>query len=578
MLLELSIRNFAIIDEVTISFDEGLTVLTGETGAGKSIIIDAIGQLIGGRGSVEFVRHGSKRAEIEGLFSIQESRSQELSRLLIDVGVKLDEEETIVLRREMTQQGKSVCRINGKLTTLAILRQVGQQLVDIHGQHEHQQLLQTEKHVMFLDRFAEDDLRESKAEYRAVYDKFLKKRQQLTQVSSDEKQMAQRLDLISYQFEEIKKAELVPNEDQELQEEKKRLDNSEGLYQNVHGAYDSLYGDGKGLEWVMAAMNQMEEAAELDPNLQQVLETITSNYYLLEEATYSLRDYYEAIEFDPDRLNTIEARLSEITQLKRKYGETVNAVIEYATSIEEELDTLTNREQRLEQWEKELESIANDLRIEGENLTAIRKRSSVKLQEAISQQLQDLYMKNTNFDVAIETRMNGELRAEDLLKRNPFTPNGIDEIGFLVATNKGEPLKSLAKVASGGEISRMILALKSILSRHEGVTSLIFDEVDTGVSGRVAQAIAEKIHGLSIGSQVLCITHLPQVAAMADTHLFISKNEENDRTTTDVRPLTNKEQVEEISRMISGVEITELTRQHATELLDQARSSKTDQS
>lgn len=574
MLMELSIRNFAIIDELTVSFEEGLTVLTGETGAGKSIIIDAIGLLIGGRGSVDYVRHGSKRAEIEGLFSMDQPISDEIRNLFQDIGIKIDEEETLVLKREITKQGKSVCRINGKLTTLAILRQAGQQLVDIHGQHEHQQLLQNDKHGMFLDRFAEGELQEALREYKFIYDRFMKKRQQLKQLTDSEQHVAQRLDLIQYQYEEINNAQLESGEDTALIEERNKLNNSEELYTTVHGAYDSLYGEGKGLEWVMAAMNQIEEAAALDPNLTELKEAITNNYYILEETSFSLRDYYESIEFDPERLETIESRLSEINQLKRKYGESVEEILKYAAGLEEELDTLTNREQRLGEWQKELESTAKDLYVEGAHISKLRKEAAVHLKNAIQKQLKDLYMNDTIFEAFIHSANQEELRAESLMKQHPFYPTGIDSVEFQVATNKGEPLKSLAKVASGGEISRMILALKSILAKHEGVTSLIFDEVDTGVSGRVAQAIAEKIHGIARGSQVLCITHLPQVAAMADTHLFISKREKGGRTITSVHAMQPEEQTEEIGRMISGVEVTDLTKEHARELIGQAKAKK----
>ncbi|WP_088035716.1 DNA repair protein RecN [Evansella clarkii] len=569
MLMELSIRNFAIIDKITISFDEGLTVLTGETGAGKSIIIDAIGQLIGGRGSVDFVRHGSKRAEIEGLFSID--NGHEIHQLFTDLGIETDEDETVILRREITNQGKSICRVNGKLVTLAILRQIGQTLVDIHGQHEHQQLLQSDKHILLLDRFAGEILERAKAEYRKLFDNYSRKRDQLAQLTENAQEMIQRLDLIQYQFKEIEEAKLQPDEDVSLLEEKKRLDHSEELYRTVHGAYDSLYGDGKGLEWTMAAMNQIEEAAAIDEKLQPLKETIMNSYYLLEESAFSLRDYYEGIEFDPERLNEIESRLSEINQLKRKYGESVNDILEHAAMLEEEIDTLNNRDERLQQWELELESIARDLLVEGRNLTELRQKEAENLKKEIQKQLKNLYMKDTEFKVEFlekDVQLHGLL---NLKKRPPATKDGMDEAVFMVATNKGEPLKPLAKVASGGEISRMILALKTILSTHEGVTSLIFDEVDTGVSGRVAQAIAEKIHQISFGSQVLCITHLPQVAAMADTHLFISKEVHNERMVTSVKPLVKEERVEEISRMISGAEITDLTRKHAGELLTQAQ-------
>ena len=567
MLLELTIKNFAIIENVTISFEDGLTVLTGETGAGKSIIIDAIGQLIGGRGSADFVRHQSKRAEIEGVFSTGDKIQKELKNLFTELDIPNEDDGNVLLRREITSQGKSICRINGKLTTLGILRQIGQTLVDIHGQHEHQRLLQQDQHIQFLDRFAGKSMEKAKNEYQHVYKEYMQKINKMKQFTENEQQLAQRLDLLKYQFEEINGAELSPGEDNELVEEKKILENSEQLYSAARGAYDALYGDGKGLEWIMTAMHQVEDAAKVDDNLLELKESVANQYFLLEEASFTLRDYFEQISFDSERLNEIEGRLSEIQQLRRKYGATVDDVLEYASRIEEEMDTLANREQRMGEWQEELNALRKDLLIEAEHLSDLRHKSAVKLEKQISEQLKSLHMKDTVFNVAFEKQ---RISQSD----DGITKDGIDRIAFQVAVNKGEPLKSLAKTASGGEISRMILALKSILSKHEGVTSLIFDEVDTGVSGRVAQAIAEKIHGISRSSQVLCITHLPQVAAMADTHLFISKTTRNNRTMTHVNPLTKQDKTEEISRMISGVEITDLTRQHAEELIVQASRMK----
>ncbi|PYZ98568.1 DNA repair protein RecN [Alteribacter lacisalsi] len=561
MLVELSIRNFAIIDHVTVPFEEGLTVLTGETGAGKSIIIDAIGLLIGGRGSVEFVRHGSKRAEIEGLFSLE--NHDEIEPLLTDIGIGLSDDSMVVIRREISKQGKSICRVNGKLVTLASLRQVGQLLVDIHGQHEHQQLLQVDRHLFLLDRFAGEHLNSAKEEYSTLYSRLLKTKKQYRQLSENEQQTAQRLDLIRYQLNEIESARLRPDEDEELTAEKQKLSNSEQLYQRVHDSHQALYGENQGLEWIMVAVNQMEEATELDPALKEVKETITNCYYLLEESSFTLRDYVENIEFNPERLNDIESRLSEILSLRRKYGENVNAVLEHASKIEEEVETLENKDEHLQKWASDLEAIEKDLAVEARHLTELRRKQAKKLTQDIQRELKALYMEKTRFEVAFHDH-----------ESPSFTKDGTDDVEFMVATNQGEPLKPLVKVASGGEISRIILALKTILASHEGVTSLIFDEVDTGVSGRVAQAIAQKIHHISTGSQVLCITHLPQVAAMADSHLFIAKGERDGRVTTEVTPLSEKEKVEEIGRMISGVEMTELTRKHAEELIEQADEMK----
>lgn len=569
MLVELSIRNFAIIENLTIPFERGLTVLTGETGAGKSIIIDAIGLLVGGRGSVEFVRHGSSRAEIQGLFFI-EDHMHAIHNKSTQLGIEINDDQMVILQRDITAQGKSICRVNGKLVTLAILRELGETLVDIHGQHEHQHLMQSERHLSLLDQFAGDKVSGSLREYQHIYKSFVALKNQINQFSENEQKLAHRLDLLQYQLNEIEAAKLNPNEDISLTEERTKLANGEKLYKSVHDSYHALYGDDKGLEWLMHAMNNIEEAAFIDKNLVPFKETISNCYYLLEEAAYSLRDYYESIEFDPNRLNLIEARLNELIQLKRKYGKTVTDILEYASKIEEEIEHLQNREEKIQVLEKQLDSVSEDLLIEARNLTEQRKNAAKQLSKKIHQQLKDLYMEKTKFLIKFKETDISKVDAKDVL----FHDDGVDKIEFLLTTNPGEPFKQLAKIASGGEISRIMLALKTIFSTHQGVTSLIFDEVDTGVSGRVAQAIAEKIFNISNNSQVLCITHLPQVAAMATTHLYISKKQLNNKTVTNVTTLSNQEKVEELARMISGVEITELTVSHAKELLDQADKFK----
>ncbi|MFC5713307.1 DNA repair protein RecN [Thalassorhabdus alkalitolerans] len=570
MLAELSITNFAIIEQLSVSFESGLTVLTGETGAGKSIIIDAIGLLIGGRGSVEYVRHGAKRAEIEGLFHID--AGQIAKEKVESAGIDI-EEGMIVLRREITKQGKSICRINGKLVTLAILREVGQSLVDIQGQHDNQELMQAEKHAGMLDRFAGKKLQEALREYQTIYTTFRSVEKKVKQLRENDQEVAHRLDFIEYQLKEIEEAQLQPGEDEELEKEKYKLANSEKLFRSLKEAYESLHGEGRGLDWAGLAMNHGEEAASIDPDLQSLSETINNCYFMLEEASYSLRDHVDSLEFDPDRLNVIEGRLDEIQQLKRKYGNSVTEILEYASRIEEEKDSLENKDERIQQYEKQLEDLSLDLLAEAETLTDLRKQAAEKLAYEVKQELKALYMEKAELFVEIGTPQKGE-RYTVNSKEVIFTEQGTDRVEFMLSPNAGEPLKPLAKVASGGEISRIMLAMKTILSGFQHMTSLIFDEVDTGVSGRVAQAIAEKIHHVSIDSQVLCITHLPQVAAMADTHLYIKKGESEGRVTTSVAPLAEEEKVDEIARMISGVEVTELTKDHAKELVTMAGKMK----
>ncbi|SFP23784.1 DNA repair protein RecN [Salibacterium halotolerans] len=571
MLEEVTIKNFAIIEELTVRFTEGLTVLTGETGAGKSIIIDAIGLLIGGRGSVDYVRHGESRAEIEGLFHLDASHPAR--EVLEQTGIEM-EEDMLILRRDITNKGKSICRINGKLVTLAVLRQVGQSLVDIHGQHEHQDLMQQEKHLSVLDSYAGNKLRSTYKDYLERYRRFSKLKNDWRKWQENDQETANRLDFIRYQFDEIEKAELVPGEDEELEKEKHILANGEKLYTQIGHAYESLYGEGRGLDWAGLAVNHAEEAASIDEDMNPILESLQTTYYTLEEATFSLREKMDAISFDPERLNEIEARLEELKKLKRKYGDTVTDILAFASRLEEEVESLSNKEEKLEEMEKELHETALDLQAEADTLTDLRKQAGEKLVEDVKQQLQDLFMENAAMEVRVTPASSG-VSYEWEHGRTVFNENGQDNVEFLMAANAGEPLKPLSKTASGGELSRIMLALKTLLSGYQNVTSIIFDEVDTGVSGRVAQAIAEKIYNVSTGAQVLCISHLPQVAAMADTNLYIEKKEQNDRVTTNIKPLEDSRKTDEIARMISGVEVTELTRDNANELLSMAEKIKT---
>ncbi|WP_144476414.1 DNA repair protein RecN [Cytobacillus oceanisediminis] len=560
MLNELSIRNFAIIESLSISFNKGLTVLTGETGAGKSIIIDAVHLLVGGRGSAEFVRHGEDKAEIEGLFFI-EGENHPCKSKAAEFGIEI-EDGMIVLRRDIAASGKSVCRINGKLVTIAVLREVGSTLIDIHGQHEHQELMDETRHINLLDQFGSEEILPALQEYQQVYRSFEQTLKKLKSLSENEQQMAHRLDLIQFQHDEILSANLMMNEDEELLEERRKLANFERIFESIQTSYNALHGDQKGLDWIGMAMDNLQTAAELDPEYKTVAESVANSFYMLEDAARTIRNDLDSLEYDPQRLLEIEDRLNEINQLKRKYGKTIEEILEYASKIEEEIETLQNKEVHIGQMEKELASLKKDLRIEADNLTETRKKWAKKLTKLIHKELKELYMEKAVFELKIDSDLDA------------FHKNGADKVEFYISTNPGEPLKPLSKVASGGELSRIMLALKSIFSKHQGVTSIIFDEVDTGVSGRVAQSIAEKIYNVSTGSQVLCISHLPQVAAMADTHLYIAKVIKNGRTKTSVTPLSSSDKVKEIGRMISGVEITELTKQHAEELLQLAQNMK----
>lgn len=561
MLRELDIRNFAIIDTLSVSFSEGMTVLTGETGAGKSIIIDAVHLLAGGRGSQEFIRHGSKKAEIEGLFTIDDPLHP-VFRKLTEFGIESSEGD-IILRRELNEKGRNVCRINGKLVTISILREVGATLIDIHGQHETQELMNERKHLFLLDQFAGESLKKPKESYANTYNKYMKLKREFSSYNENEQQIAQRIDLLSYQLREIEEAGLIAGEEEELQAERKRLQNFNKIYSSIAAAHEAIQGETKGLDWVGSAMDELDQAAAVDEEFKSAAEVVSSAFYQLQDSAAEIKRMIDVMEFDPARLNEIEDRLAQLQTLKRKYGSSVEEILLYAEQQSEELDKLLNRDKRLQLDQEKLNELAEDLKVEAEELSILRKQAAVDLSAAIMEQLKALYMEKASFEVQFTP-----------LAAEKFDANGRESVSFLISTNMGEPLKPLAKVASGGELSRMMLALKTIFSKHQGITSIIFDEVDTGVSGRVAQAIADKIAAISMNSQVLCISHLPPVAAMADQHLFIEKRVEKQRTTTAVSELDGEERTEEMSRMMSGAEITDLTLQHASELLALAKDRK----
>jgi len=566
VLTELSIRDFAIIDEMSITFNEGLTVLTGETGAGKSIIIDAIQLLAGGRGSVEYVRHGTNRAEIEGLFTLdyQDHPIYETGK---QYGIEIMDEQ-VVLQRTITSSGKSICRVNSKLVTLAILREFGKNLIDIHSQHETQSLMNSDNHLDFLDMFEPKLIMQAKEEYLKLYKQLDSLKKRYRKLNDNEQEMAHRLDLLEFQMNELEQANLTPNEDELLESERKSLVNFERVYSTLQDAYNALYGEQRGLEWLNQAQLALQDNRKYDPFIDEKAEEISNYYYSLEELSYSLRSQIDTLQYDPERLNEIEARLDEINRLKRKYGNSVNEIIEYMAKIEEEIEQITNKDSHIHSLQKQIEGMEKDALLEANHLHDLRKKAAELLTEEIYAELKDLYLEKTTFSISFEHEDNDASTSPELHR------NGFDRVRFLISTNPGEPLKDLTKVASGGELSRIMIALKKIFSKHQGVTSVIFDEVDTGVSGRVAQSIAEKIHHISKESQVLCITHLPQVAAMADTHKFIKKHEKNKRTYTSIKELTKSEQIDELSRMITGTKLTDTAKDHAKEMLALASSFK----
>jgi DNA repair protein RecN (Recombination protein N) len=572
MLVELTIRNFAIIPSLTVSFQNGLHVLTGETGAGKSMIMDAVSLLIGGRASVDYIRHGESKAEIEGLFQLD--KQHPIGNLLAELGIEI-EDDTLIFRRDISSQGKSICRINGKLVTLAVLRELGQTLVDIHGQHEHQSLLHEEKHMSLLDKYGKEQIEGHKLEFLNLFQQYKKLKQYIQQLTEGEQQLAQRLDLVRFQLDEIAAANLEPKEDEQLLQEKRKRTHAQKIFKGIEESYDALSGDGRALDALGIVMHHLEELSDFDEELKPSAEIVESIYYQLEDMVHGLNRYREQLEFDPERLTEIETRLMQVDQLKRKYGQSVEEILEYAAKIEDELDTIENKEERIEELVRKQKELILDLVLEAQNLTKTRQQVVVQLVQEIKRELTGLFMEKTEIDIQLSPLSSGE-KIEHHGETKMLRQDGWDDVQFLISPNPGEPLKPLSKIASGGELSRLMLSLKAVFSKIEPVTTLIFDEVDTGVSGRVAQAMAEKLYAISRHQQVLCISHQAQLAAMADSHYRIEKEMTDDETITKVTPLKAEESRDELSRMMSGAEVTTATKKHAEELLKSANRIKTE--
>ncbi len=564
MLVELTIRNFAIIKEVTIPFRRGLNILTGETGAGKSIIIDALGLLLGERGSADFVRYGEKRAEVEGLFELPQGHPA--FAICERFGLQTEPDGTLIVRRDISLAGKSIIRINGQLVTLAMLRELGPWLVFVHGQHDTHALMQADKHIGWLDAYGDERLKTARQEYASLYAAYRKTRQDWERMAKNERELMQRIDLLTYQLNEIEAAALQPGEDEKLLAQRKKWAHVEKVFAGLRGAYQSLSGDQRGLDWLGHAVSELERVAQYDEQIGPLVETLQSAYYQVEDVLHSLRQVKETLEFHPDELAEVERRLDLIQSLKRKYGKNVDEILEYAATIQDELDEIRHYDDRLQQLEARCQELAADLAVEALELSVLRRELAHKLAEAIEQQLRDLHMERARFAIEVSQVPDEQGIEVEGIKRH-VDATGMDRVEFLIAPNPGEPLRPLAKIASGGELSRVMLAIQTILATTDDVQTLIFDEVDTGVSGRAAQAIAEKLARVAQHRQVLCITHLPQVASLADAHFLIQKEMNEDETMTNVRLLDEEARVVELARMLGGAEVTDKTKEHAREMI-----------
>lgn len=550
MLLEISIKNFAIIEEISLTFENGMTVLTGETGAGKSIIIDAMNLMLGARASLDVIRHGANKAEIEGLFSVGENAA--LTQILEENGIEVTEE--LIIRREILQNGRSIGRINGQMVNLTTLRAVGQYLVDIHGQHDQEELMKPNMHIRMLDEFGNSHFASVKKHYQDLFERYRRLRKRVLTKQKNEQEHKARIEMLEFQIAEIEAAALKSGEDQALNQKRDKLLNHKHIADTLTNAYVMLDDEEfSSLSNIRSAMNDLMTLEEFDADYKDMSSNVSEAYYILEEVTKHLGDVIDELDFDAGSLQQIEARLEVIYSITRKYGGSVDDVLDYYENITKEYNLLTGNDESSDDMEKELKRLEKELIVAAENLSQERHQLAKNLEAEIKQELADLYMEKADFQVQFS--------------KGKFNRDGNETIEFYISTNPGEGFKPLVKVASGGEISRLMLAIKSAFSRKEDKTSIVFDEVDTGVSGRVAQAIAQKIYKIGSHGQVLAISHLPQVIAIADYQFFIEKRSDENTTVSTVRLLSEEERVEEIAKMLAGSDITEMAREQARELL-----------
>lgn len=550
MLLEISIKNFAIIEEISLNFEKGMTVLTGETGAGKSIIIDAMNMMLGSRATTDVIRHGAPKAEIEGLFAVESNRH--LTALFEEQGLEWTDE--LIIRREILQNGRSVSRINGQMVNLSVLKAVGQHLVDIHGQHDQEELMRPQLHITMLDEFGDAAFFQTKAAYRQTFEDYKRLRKQVVELQRNQQENKARIEMLEFQIAEIEAAALEVEEDVRLEQERQRLLNHKMIADTLTNAYTMLDAEEfSSLANVRSAMNDLESIEEYDPSYKELSGQLAETFYALEDITKRLEDVVDGLEFDGNRLMQVESRLDLIHSITRKYGGQVKDVLEYLAQITKEYSLLTGSDLSSEELEKELKRLEKSLVSLAQDLSDQRHALAQALENEIQQELADLYMDKARFQVCFS--------------KAKFNREGNEAVEFYISTNPGEDFKPLVKVASGGELSRLMLAIKSAFSRKEGKTSIVFDEVDTGVSGRVAQAIAAKIHKIGQNGQVLAISHLPQVIAAADYQFYIEKISDEHSTVSTVRLLNREERIEEIAKMLAGEDLTEAARQQAEQLL-----------
>ena len=573
MLRELIIRNLAIIDELTVTFSKGLNILSGETGAGKSIIVNAINLVQGRRASADIVRDNEEDGTVEALFDISDDDA--VFGRIDSLGI--DREENLIIKRVISHSAKNRVFINGGFATLGMLTSVGDNLVTVSGQYENQLLLNNERHIDILDEFG--DLLSLREQVGTLFDTLVSLRRELKNISLAADKRREKESLLDFQYNEIESVNLKAGEDKELIKEKNILLNGERLLEYSNHAYDTIYGSkGSAIENLNTVKADIKKISSIDSSLRPLYDTMESCIIELEDMALSLRDYTGKIEFDPAGLEEVELRLADIGKLKKKYGSTIDEILKYKDEIEIELNNISQGKDNIVDLGNEIDVTEREVFDLARDLSGKRSAAADRLKAGIEKELSSIGMENTVFEVDIENyRSNSKASPDEGLDAGDcsITGKGIDRVEFLLSPNPGESPKGLSRIASGGELSRVILALKSILARKGGVETMIFDEVDAGIGGRIADIVGRKLKSISKFHQVICITHLPQIAKFADTHYSISKMFKEGRTVTSVKTLDKEERVGEIARMLAGAEITTAVKEHAREMIEHAGKIET---
>ena len=557
MLLQLNIKDFAIIDSLQISFGKGLNILTGETGAGKSIIVDAVKLILGDRASTDDIRSTKDEAVVEALFDVSACGVGEILKR-----AGFPDEENLIIRRIVSRSGKGKAFINGSMANLSLLQEIGSRIIDIYGQHEHQSLTRPEEHIDILDEFG--SLMPIRGEMTSAYKEFFSTNSELEGLVLDSQRLAEKQDFLSFQSQEIGNANLRRGEDEELKREKERLANAEKLFEAVSSGHDTLYASsGSALERIGQVLNKLKDASRFDERLKSSIESLESAVCHIEDASSFLRDYSQGISFEPDRLEEVDNRLDDINKLKKKYGQTIETILAKKAEIDRELDSIIHHDEKITELKEKLRIAKERAENIAKKLSTQRAGAGKTLKKQIEQELASLGMKKTVFEVRME-------KGADADGNIKLSENGMDRMEFFISPNVGEEPKPMAKIASGGELSRIMLAIKKATATGK-IPVLIFDEVDAGIGGGIAEVVGKKLKEVSKNHQVLCITHLPQIAAYADRHYSVAKEVRGGRTCARVSELAGDERVFELSRMLGGVKITDRTREHAKEMLENAR-------